>query len=148
MQTFLPYPDFYQSLETLDYRRLGKQRMECFQILKALANTTDVDLSDVDPSQLGKGWVNHPATRMWSGYEGALAQYHDESIKAWLRRGYKNTMLLRAKPGQWPTPPWFGDPDFHASHRSNLLRKAPMWYRCFGWEEPSDMEYVWPTPHA
>ena len=33
MQTFLPYPDFKKSLQTLDYRRLGKQRIEAYQII-------------------------------------------------------------------------------------------------------------------
>jgi len=35
MQTFLPYPDFLQSLQSLDNKRLGKQRVETFQILNA-----------------------------------------------------------------------------------------------------------------
>lgn len=42
-------------------------------------------------------------------------------------------------------PPWFGREDFHASHRSNLLRKHPDWYRQFGWYEPDDLPYVWPV---
>ena len=36
MQTFLPYPNFADSLDCLDYRRLGKQRVEAFQIINAL----------------------------------------------------------------------------------------------------------------
>ena len=36
MQTFLPYPDFQLSAECLDYKRLGKQRLEAFQLLVAL----------------------------------------------------------------------------------------------------------------
>lgn len=37
MQTFLPYPDFKKSAQCLDYQRLGKQRLECKQILQTLA---------------------------------------------------------------------------------------------------------------
>jgi hypothetical protein len=44
-----------------------------------------------------------------------------------------------------PMPPWWGDPAFHASHRSNLLRKDPVWYGQFGWAEPPDLPYVWPV---
>ena len=44
MQTFLPYEDFEASAEALDYRRLGKQRVEARQILKAL--------------ETGGGWSN------------------------------------------------------------------------------------------
>jgi hypothetical protein len=42
-------------------------------------------------------------------------------------------------------PPWLGDEAFHAAHRSNLLRKAPEYYRSFWPEEPDDLEYVWPV---
>ena len=47
MQTFLPYSSFDLTMECLDYRRLGKQRVEAFQILRALRGETD-------------GWTNHP----------------------------------------------------------------------------------------
>jgi Pyrimidine dimer DNA glycosylase len=36
MQTFLPYPDFVACARVLDSRRLGKQRVEALQILRAL----------------------------------------------------------------------------------------------------------------
>lgn len=36
MQTFLPYPDFQESAAVLDQVRLGKQRVETFQIMQAL----------------------------------------------------------------------------------------------------------------
>lgn len=42
-------------------------------------------------------------------------------------------------------PTWLGDPAFHASHRSNLLRKDFLHYAQFGWTEPPNLEYVWPT---
>lgn len=36
MQTFLPYEDFNQSTAVLDRQRLGKQRVEALQLLKAI----------------------------------------------------------------------------------------------------------------
>jgi hypothetical protein len=36
VQTFLPYPDFRRTAEVLDSPRLGKQRVETLQILRAL----------------------------------------------------------------------------------------------------------------
>jgi len=36
MQTFLPYPDFERSARALDLKRLGKQRVECIQVLRGL----------------------------------------------------------------------------------------------------------------
>jgi hypothetical protein len=69
MQTFLPYPDLKKSFEVLDYRRLGKQRVEAMQILNIL-------LSD----KKSGGWVNHPAVKMWRGYEDALCVYMNMCI--------------------------------------------------------------------
>ena len=66
MQTFLPYPDFKQSAACLDYRRLGKQRVEGVQILKAILG--EKSLND----KPYKGWLNHPATLMWKPYPIAL----------------------------------------------------------------------------
>lgn len=128
MQTFLPYPDFAASARCLDNRRLGKQRLECVQ----LANPTS-------------GWRHHPAAAMWRGYELALAAYRDAVVTEWLARGFRNSVpLTHAAPTA--LPPWLGNPAFHASHRSNLLRKDPAWYGRYGWTEGPDLPYVWPRP--
>ena len=40
-----------------------------------------------------------------------------------------------------------GDPLFHRSHQSALLRKDPSFYRpLFGPDVPDDLPYVWPSP--
>jgi hypothetical protein len=54
MQTFLPVANFKESAKILDYRRLGKQRVEARQILNALQGKS-------------KGWANHPATKCGEG---------------------------------------------------------------------------------
>jgi hypothetical protein len=36
VQTFLPFPDFDRTARVLDDRRLGKQRVEALQVLRAL----------------------------------------------------------------------------------------------------------------
>jgi Pyrimidine dimer DNA glycosylase len=140
MQTFLPIADFESSVAALDWRRLGKQRVECKQIMKALTATSG-------------GWVNHPATVMWRGYEKALATYWLACCREWKRRGYVDNLGLEAakaledmadKQLEWPW--WIGDERFHASHRSNLLRKDPAWYSQFGWTEPATLPYEWPRP--
>jgi len=138
MQTFLPYPDFQETARVLDYRRLGKQRIEGRQIMMALLNLTE-----------SKAWRNHPATRMWKGYEGSLARYCFDICQEWIRRGYKDNQLEFFKkyvdtlPDDLPS--WFGDHDFHSSHRSNLLRKDKEFYSKFGWDEPDDLPYIWPV---
>lgn len=136
MQTFLPYASFSESAKTLDRQRLGKQRVETWQILNALRGNS-------------KGWTNHPATRMWRGYEEALAHYGDAICFEWVRRGYRDTMLERFHP--WLThaspvlPPWLGDDDFHLSHRSNLVRKNAAHYRPLWPTVADNLPYVWPV---
>jgi hypothetical protein len=133
MQTFLPYPDLIKSVQVLDYRRLGKQRVETFQVLNILLERTE-----------SKGWRNHPVTRMWTGYEEALKLYQNHTIAEWMNRGYKNTMSFeQVNISSVIMPPWFGYDVFHQSHRSNLLRKDYNYYSEY-FDEPSDLEYYWP----
>ena len=40
-------------------------------------------------------------------------------------------------------PHWFGNEQFHSSHRANLLRKDYEYYSQFGWEENPESPYVW-----
>lgn len=133
MQTFLPYPDFILSASCLDRARLGKQRLEVVQLF---------------PRKIGVGWRNHPAYKMWDGYHVALASYGVAVCLEWRRRGYVDNMLptmAHFLDDKLVLPPWFGDDDFHAAHRSNLLRKAPDHYSQFKWTEPNDLPYVWPV---
>lgn len=143
MQTFLPLPNFVESASCLDKKRLGKQRVECLQLLNTLLGHST-------------GWANHPATRMWRGYELALGLYAVDVCNAWVARGYSDSVrgkVLGLLPklskvfeeSQVRLPPWYGMDAFHEAHRSNLLRKDPDWYGRFGWTEPDDLPYVWPV---
>lgn len=135
MQTFLPYPSFEETARILDYRRLGKQRVEGLQILNIIQR----------PEYIGR-WMNHPAVKMWRGYDMALKLYVNTMIEEWKRRGYRNTMLYYdIRPDELIYPWWVGDTAFHDSHKSNLLRKYPEYYRQFGWDVPDDLPYMWPV---
>lgn len=158
MQTFLPYADFKESASVLDMKRLGKQRVEAYQILRIVCGIDRY-----------KSWRNHPAVSMWVGYHKALSLYLNTMIDEWEQRGYRNNMgkihigkyvivvpppinssgfdrytSTVAAPGDVTYPHWFGDNDFHAAHRSNLLRKNAVWYEKFGWTENNDLSYLWP----
>ena len=133
MQTFLPYPNFKKSVKCLDYRRLGKQRVEAFQILNVLLGRTKT-----------KGWINHPATKMWCGYENALKHYFNICVDEWKKRGYNNNMRYEAIKGDIIMPPWLGGRNFHKSHKSNLLRKLPDHYNKHFKDIPDDLPYIWP----
>jgi len=130
MQTFMPYASFAETAKCLDWRRLGNQRNEARVILKAIKGQSSA-------------WSNHPAVNMWRGYEAALEAYLAAIISEWIARGYKNSIPI-PEPKGVVVPEWVGDEAFHASHRSNLLRKDATWYGKFGWEELPDLPYVWP----
>ncbi len=150
MQTFLPHADFHATATVLDPLRLGKQRVEAIQVLRAL-------------TVAGYGWRYHPAAAMWAGYEEALVRYGLEICAVWCALGRQDTCQLTlrqdllhatgsdlvrsqrelARAGE--LPPWLGDADFHRSHRSALVRKSPEHYRRFFPEVPDDLPYVWPS---
>ena len=134
MQTFLPYPNIEKSLKVLDSKRLGKQRVEAFQILNILTKRTQT-----------KGWRNHPAVKMWEGHTNALKLYFNKSLEEWISRGYKNNMKPEIIRGKIVLPKWFGNRKFHSSHKSNLLRKDQEYYSQFKWKENSELPYVWPV---
>jgi len=129
MQTFLPYADFQKSVSVLDSKRLGKQRVETFQVLNILLERTQT-----------KGWRNHPVTRMWRGYEAALQTYQNFTLTEWIKRGYKNNMSFETILTEAKMPHWLGDERVHKSHRSNLLKKNWEHY-CKYFVDESDIEY-------
>lgn len=130
MQTFLPYPEFDKSAAVLDRQRLGKQRVEAYQIMRAII--------------LGGGWSNHPIVKMWTGYEDALKLYANVMVEEWIRRGYRNSMEIYDITGPVIEYPWWlGIEEFHASHRAALLAKDYPHYSKYGWSEIPSIEYVW-----
>ena len=145
MQTFLPYSDFRRSAASLDLRRLGKQRVETLQILRAL--TFD-----------DYGWRNHPAVTMWTGFTEALVAYGIAVTRQWQRAGFNDTVLPQivefAAPqpvrtqqqlkalGQLPS--WLGQRAVHRSHQAALLRKDPEHYTSQFPQVDQDLPYVWP----
>lgn len=131
MQTFLPYKSFSRSASCLDYRRLGKQRVEAFQILLIIYGHLNV-------------YRNHPVVKMWKDYRVALKHYYNKILIEWIRRGYKNTMQpFSVDPQTILYPEWLGNKHFHNSHKSNLLRKDPVYYGKFNWEVKNNLPYIW-----
>lgn len=146
MQTFLPYPGFEDSARALDLKRLGKQRVECIQVIRGL-------------TWPGYGWRHHPAVKMWRGHEEALGCYGLTCCEVWTERGFADTCAatiasdladagvtaIRTQPElerAGALPHWLGDEDFHRSHQSSLQRKDPQLYH---FDVPDDLPYVWPT---
>lgn len=150
MQTFITdWPPLGYGLEHLDHRRLVKQLLETRQIMAALAGAT-------------KGWVNHPATRMWQGKEDILFDYAQQNSRELSDRGYKwennydhifnfynDLVETRATDGTWV------DTELDRliyTHRGRLYEKDPAYYA--QWVNFSDFKkyvccercnYYWPT---
>lgn len=140
MQTFLPYPSFAESAAVLDRARLGKQRVEALQVLRAVTIPT-------------YGWRHHPAAKMWRGFVPALTKYALVMTDEWIARGHPDTVRPQLltfadvddkQQHELELPPWLGDEALHLSHRSNLLRKDPEFYAAHFAGDPDDLPYVWP----
>jgi hypothetical protein len=150
MQTFTPFSDFEKSLRTLDLKRLGKQRVEVIQIVRALTVP-------------GYAWSSHPAVLMWQGYEEALGRYGLTSCEVWTERGFGDTCAatitadLRSAGiaeirsyaelvSADALPRWLFDDALLLSHRSALLRKDPEHYApLFPPDTPRNLDYLWPV---
>ncbi|MGY1842335.1 MSMEG_6728 family protein [Modestobacter sp. SYSU DS0875] len=145
MQTFLPVADFTESARLLDNPRLGKQRVECLQVLRAL------ELPDY-------GWANHPVVTMWRGHTAGLVVYALAMVRVWRERGFADStealisefapdaaqMSQDEAAAAGLLPSWVGDEELHLSHRSNLLAKDPGFYRARFPADPDDLPYKWP----
>lgn len=144
MQVFLPYPDLSMSIRCLDKSRMGNQ---VWREAKTLLNG---------------GWKNHPASKMFRGYEPALAQYCLHGMSQLLRNGWIDP--IKSKPlidyfkaiiedvrGNVILPPWFDDKDLLSkvcySHQQNLLFKNPEFYSQYNWGPvpQTKPDYVWPV---
>src|SRR5688500_20267322 len=126
MQTFVPAAEFQESARLLASPRLGKQRVETLQILRAL------ELPDY-------GWANHPAVLMWRGRTPALVAYGLAMVRVWRERGFPGTTETQngevapavvGVPQGEPAaagvlPSWGRDEAPHRSHPSNLPAKEP-----------------------
>ena len=150
MQTFLSEYSFPASAQALDNKRLNKQLLEGRQILDALINH--------------KGWVHHPATRMWAGYELALYEYL-WAVREELRgRGIKwqtnwsaiETLVYPLDPTYTQLPDWWTGPErvnIVTTHRGRLYEKDPNSYPDYYLEYTTYRDYTcckrcnyyWPT---
>jgi len=155
MQTFLVYRGFAKTAAALDMQRLGKQRSETLQILRALRHEEDI---------VGNPWPY----KMWEGYEEALVLYGLVITHEWrVVRGFRDDTwvqfvdigkdygmfdFVQTDGGkvQWSgtgfaMPPWLGEDWILRSHRSRLIDKLAVHYgEQFG-RTPENMPYLWPV---
>jgi predicted DNA-binding transcriptional regulator AlpA len=141
MQTFMTHDNYVDSAKSLDVKRLGKQRVEAYQILKALRG--DYDNTGA--------WVNHPATVMWRNHEYDLALYGLTMSIEWYERGFKDSMceifagiMDEHESKNTDSYPWWVNNELlRMTHQSNLMRKDSSYY---AFDVPANIPYVWPLP--
>lgn len=143
MQTFLPYPDFYESAKALDKKRCWKQTVEAAQILDVLEGRKT-------------GWANHPAVKMWVGYNDVLKGYFNAFLQISKYQNGINTQYVERYPyilGYNPHkdnpehyPWWLGDINFHRAMRARLIEKDEDFYLSkFPYDKGfNDGKYFWP----
>lgn len=159
VNTFFTYASLEETAASLDFRRLGKQRVEAWQIWRVLTKAENVyplpqgicdaswsdkrmwasSASSVWYKKTGKrlGWITHPAVVLWVGYRDGLARYYNAMLVGWEVRGGHN-VSLRMIPGvdNAPLPPWTSMSIVHNAFRWQLLRKE-LWQPARRVREPS-----------
>jgi len=176
LKTFVPFAGgnfeegVLRSLMCLDDKRLGKQRVETFQIWKMVRgfpfdNTKrPADHASLKPA----AWSRHPAVHQWHGYADALALYLIKNIEIWEQRvspitgrPFDNTRMHEnltkwriayhenddQKPITYESvkvPHWWSDPRIHDSDKGILYRKDKH-YSMFRKYAMVYEQYVWPS---
>lgn len=154
MQTFFPFINLVDNAKVLDNKRLNKQILEGYQILKVLSGASPTG-----------GWRNHPAVLMWKGHEYSLRTYVRTMVTEANIRGIKtennvnNLNQLEERYGEdWGTsmPKWFRTEEVkrvNVTHRARLYVKDPIYYEEFREYVDSPLNlpccktcsYYWPT---
>jgi len=149
MQTFLPSPNFWAALSSLDTRRLGQQRAEAYQIWRIVSG-----------SDMKSPWKQHPAVRMWYGHDEVLKLYILVACRLFQQRGGKNELMAEhiwrdrldiidhARLAQ-QYPSWLSGTAgrvFTGSHRAQLFRKDHKEYARFWPFMALHIGYWWPIP--
>lgn len=93
MQVFRPYIDWRRSAEVLDDKRLGKQRVECKQILNVILRRLNL----INDGR--RGWLNHPVVLMYFNngrpYFRDLEGFFYACVEEWRRRGFRSSINLK-----------------------------------------------------
>lgn len=146
VNTFVTSSSVTECAQNLDYRRLGKQRLEAWEMINILEGKKTAS----------NGYASHPAVAMWKGHVTGLKIYFNAVVDEWVARGYNNTMskyVIDSKDTKHADelmPWWFSCPVFHLAHKCALLLKEPKHYSpLFVLDEKQKIflqhGYIWPS---
>jgi hypothetical protein len=142
VNNFLISPIFSETAKILDNKRLGKQRVETFQIINILDRKNKNTKKRV-------GFVNHPAVKAWEGHSDALKQYCNAMLEEWESRGFNNNMKYYPDKPTIDYPKWIYCEKIHMSHKARLVQKdrhhyAPLFPEVLD-TEYMKLGYIWPS---
>lgn len=156
MQTWLPYPNFEESVKCLRLEELAIQR---YQVLELMEEFHQVPLEE---TQLPEDYKPHHLDdlefigliTMWTGYELQLCEYGLVCCDEWQQRRSKRDPMYEkldfhlmcasnCEDVDGTKPNWFGDVDFHLSHQAGLVRIAPAHYSSY-FQVSAERPLEWP----
>ncbi len=118
------------TVKLLDYKRLGKQRVEAKQIIEIIEKSSKLHSLLMKESNTKISWANHPIVAMWCNNLNGLKYYCNACIREWINRGYKNNMTLYSIQEKLEDLPWwFCNIQLQNSHRASLIRKDSIYYK-------------------
>lgn len=134
VNTFILTNSPKECAKLLDYKRLGKQRVEAYQIVNIIIGEQ-------------KGFSNHPIAHVWKDHVESLKYYTNCMIDEWINRGYKNTMVKYDLPDytEDQLPWWYKNKQLQYCNMASLARKDPKFYSGV-FTFPSEYEhhgYIW-----
>ena len=136
MNTFIPAIHLELCPKYLDKRRCWKQVVEAHQIFNTITGKS-------------KGWINHPAVKMWEGHLDYLKMYFNDFLTICRAVHKIQTQYVKYHETIYLDPPpwWLGNEDFHRAMRARLIEKDRDFYLP---KFPEDEgfnggKYLWPV---
>ena len=158
-QTWLPLPDYRQSLAALHDEELDRVRWTTLYLLERFHDVEDSELpAHVKRSNQPLNF-NSPLWLMWQGHEVQLAEYGLEACEEFSVRHHGPDPVYDliafhqeaaiSENNDMNKPAWFGDVDFHISHQAALMRTRPSFYKDVFRVVDKNTPLVWPrSTHA
>lgn len=152
IQTWLPVPEFAESIRVLNAEHLAVQRLSVLEVIEWI-HTIDPEDSRLPDDYVVSDLDGHPILDMWKGYELQLIELGLMTCDEWAHRHGKRDPLHQAIANhlEWATtdeadfrkPDWFGDVEFHLGHQAELLRRDRDWYSAH-FMAGEDRRMTWP----
>lgn len=159
MQTFLTSDYHYETACCLDNKRLNKQIIECYQIIRIIMRKIGI----LDDGK--KGWLNHPVLKFWQAENGKWCIFQLEQYIRTMIRRYEEIFkkqhsisskldemmeYIKENPNEnilecWANIKWSSK--VYDTMASNLIRKNENHYKKFFPNHKPIEGYVWEKPY-